>query len=138
MKGVVSKVQVYLFLDLDQVSYNNDQVTFDFLWSCARICDANVLLSISSGSHMYASTKLEPGWHTKLQGFLKQNWTSVYITGFTEAEAKCYISNEGFKYKFEQIMDISGTNPLLLSLLCKDDKLADYQAKVSMEEKEFF
>ena len=75
--------------------------------------------------------------HDKLQALLRQPWKSICITGFTEEEAKLYIASEGFKHKFEQIKDISGTNPLLLSLLRKDDKIAEYRARILMEEEDF-
>lgn len=105
---------------------------------CASIPNANVLLSISSGSHTYASSKLMESQHDKLQALLRQPWKSICITGFTEEEAKLYIASEGFKHKFEQIKDISGTNPLLLSLLRKDDKIAEYRARILMEEEDFY
>ena len=72
---------------------------------------------------------------TGTREFSNRILTEVPITGFTEDEAKRFSDNKGFK--FEEIQGLSGTNPLLLSLLPYNMDINWYAARVRSEVNSF-
>ena len=100
---------LYLFVDLSFWENENKPRKEQLLDIVMSYQEAKIILSLFSGDHskegLAATTLMNILRHSEL----------VEIKRFTEEEAEVYVDKIGSSLKYNEIKEISGTNPLLLS-----------------------
>ena len=101
------------------------------------------IIAVSSGlTQLTTRSQLPKLQAHRVHKYLTRDVTGrkeCYITGFTEQEAKQFITlkHNNIGLGFDQIKEISGTNALLSSHLTEMDSLDNYKQKVRREVEKF-
>jgi len=111
------KKEMLLFADLSCMRMTQSSNLIKLL--ATYINDIRMIVSISSGAR-----------HSKNAWFnlIHQNCTSINIIRFTEKEARSFLKRKGVVLELEEVMHLTGTNPLLLSQMCDTDSLSSFES----------
>ena len=126
-----SKEKLCLFIDFCQLQRVNSLIIQHLVSiSLLKFENLSLVIALSSGVVSYQDDDIKRLIEDK-------EAVSLVINGFTREEAKKYVELQKTKLTYHNIASISGTNPLLLSLLHKTDTYQIYAAKVRRKVSDF-